>query len=81
MSFCNEPLLELRRAPQRERLTAALAALDATLPWEVPVIVGGERRAPGAEALASVDPGAPEWVVARAAVAREAEVEQAVARA
>ena len=43
-NFINEPLLELRRAPVRETLVDALAALDAQLPWRVPVIVG--RRPP-----------------------------------
>ena len=44
VNFTNEPLLELRRAPVRETLVDALAALDAQLPLRVPVIVAGERR-------------------------------------
>ena len=79
MTFRNEPLLELRRAPERARLTAALAALDATLPRAVPVIVAGERREQ--PTLDSVDPGAPGRVVARATVATVAEVDAAVAAA
>ncbi len=62
-NFTNEPLLELRRAPVRETLVDALAALDAQLPWRVPVIVGGERR--DEPTLRSHDPGAPDRVVAR----------------
>ena len=40
-TFINEPLLELRRAPVRETLVDALAALDQQLPWRVP---GADRR-------------------------------------
>ena len=75
--FRNEPLLELRRASVRDELRAALAALDARLPLEVPVLVGGERRS--APLLDSVDPGRPERLVARATVATGADVEAAVA--
>lgn len=78
-SFRNEPLLELRRASERERLSAALAALDRTLPLSVPTIVGGERRK--AASLASTDPGRPDRVVAEAAAATPAEVDAAVAAA
>ena len=41
MNFTNEPLMELRRSPVRAQLADALAALDAQLPWRVPVIIGG----------------------------------------
>ena len=58
MSFRNEPILELRRAPVRESLLEALRGLDRRLPLEVPVLVGGERGA--ASGLDSTDPGAPE---------------------
>lgn len=78
-SFRNEPLLELRRAPERERLLAALAALDRALPISVPAIVGGERRA-GAD-LVSIDPGAPERVVAEAPAATPTDVDASVAAA
>jgi RHH-type proline utilization regulon transcriptional repressor/proline dehydrogenase/delta 1-pyrroline-5-carboxylate dehydrogenase len=75
--FANEPTLELRRAPVRERLTAALSRLDASLPIAVPVMIGdGERT--GSE-LHSTDPGAPDRVVAYAAVATPAEAAEAVA--
>ncbi|HEX5911091.1 MAG TPA: hypothetical protein VFY44_11400, partial [Thermoleophilaceae bacterium] len=62
--FTNEPVAELRRAPAREALTAALRDLDATLPLEVPVLIGGDRGA--ATGLTSTDPGDPERVVATA---------------
>ena len=77
--FVNEPLLELRRAPERERLLAALAELDAGGSIEVPAIVAGERRLD--PALASIDPGSPGRVVAAATVASEEEVGAAVAAA
>ena len=35
MSFRNEPVLELRRAPAREALLEALRELDAGLPLQV----------------------------------------------
>ena len=76
MSFANEPVLELRRAPVRESLLAALRALDARLPLAVPVLVGGD---PGlAEGLDSTDPGAPARLVARAGSATAADAGAAV---
>ena len=45
MSFSNEPILELRRAPERDALLEALRALDARLPLKVPVLIGGDRGA------------------------------------
>ncbi|HZV74174.1 MAG TPA: aldehyde dehydrogenase family protein [Conexibacter sp.] len=77
--FRNEPLLELRRASERERLLDALAELDRTLPIAVPTIVAGERRRDAD--FASVDPGDPERVVAEAAAATQADVDAAVATA
>jgi len=78
--FRNEPALDLREAPVRERLLRELARLDATLPQEVPLLIGAAARAAG-RTLDSVDPGAPERVVAHAAVADAADVERAVAGA
>src|SRR5271165_6136086 len=79
--FRNEPILELRRGSVRASLDGALAALDARLALEVPVMVGGETRAPAGDELLSTDPGAPERVVARAAVAGATDVDAAVAGA
>jgi RHH-type proline utilization regulon transcriptional repressor/proline dehydrogenase/delta 1-pyrroline-5-carboxylate dehydrogenase len=87
--FANEPVLELRRAPVRDSLGAALAAVDARLPLRVPVMVGDGRREPDGPASAaptggdqgvivSTDPGEPECVVAVAAVAGERDVVAAV---
>jgi RHH-type proline utilization regulon transcriptional repressor/proline dehydrogenase/delta 1-pyrroline-5-carboxylate dehydrogenase len=75
-SFINEPLLELRRAPVRETLVDALAALDRQLPWRVPVLVGGDRR--DEPTFESTDPGAPGRVVALATAATTADVDAAV---
>ena len=63
-AFANEPHAELRRAPVRASLTAALRDLDAALPWRVPLLIGDER---GAEhGLDSTDPGKPDRLVASA---------------
>ena len=76
MSFRNEPILELRRAPARESLLDALRELDSRLPLEVPIMVGGERGA--AEGIESTDPGAPQRLVARAGEAGEDDVSAAL---
>ena len=60
--FANEPILELRRAPVRERLLHALGGLDASLPIAVPVLIGDGERA-GSQ-LRGTDPGRPDRVVA-----------------
>jgi RHH-type proline utilization regulon transcriptional repressor/proline dehydrogenase/delta 1-pyrroline-5-carboxylate dehydrogenase len=76
VSFRNEPILELRRAPERASLLEALRGLDAKLPLAVPALIGGERGA--AEGLDSTDPGTPERLVARAGRAGAAEAAAAV---
>ena len=76
MSFHNEPILELRRAPVRDSLLEALHGLDAKLPLAVPVLIGGDRGP--AEGLDSTDPGAPQRLVARAGNGGPAEAESAV---
>jgi RHH-type proline utilization regulon transcriptional repressor/proline dehydrogenase/delta 1-pyrroline-5-carboxylate dehydrogenase len=78
-AFANEPMLELRRAANRAALLEALAATDARLPLEVPVLVGTDRGC--AEGIASHDPGMPERCVARAGAASTADVDAAVVRA
>jgi RHH-type proline utilization regulon transcriptional repressor/proline dehydrogenase/delta 1-pyrroline-5-carboxylate dehydrogenase len=77
--FVNEPLLELRRAEVRTDAAAALAALDAQLPLEVPMLIGTELVR--GDAFASVDPGAPTRTVAHAHAATAAHVDAAIARA
>jgi RHH-type proline utilization regulon transcriptional repressor/proline dehydrogenase/delta 1-pyrroline-5-carboxylate dehydrogenase len=77
--FANEPLLELRRADVRASALEALAALDAQLPLEVPMLIGTELVR--GEAFASVDPGAPERVVAHAHAAGAPHVDAAISRA
>jgi RHH-type proline utilization regulon transcriptional repressor/proline dehydrogenase/delta 1-pyrroline-5-carboxylate dehydrogenase len=76
VTFRNEPILELRRAPQRAALLEALRELDARLPLAVPVLIAGERG--GAEGLDSTDPGKPDRLVARAGRAGAAEAAAAV---
>jgi RHH-type transcriptional regulator, proline utilization regulon repressor / proline dehydrogenase / delta 1-pyrroline-5-carboxylate dehydrogenase len=76
VSFRNEPILELRRAPEREALLEALRGLDAQLPLAVPVLIGGERGA--AAGLDSTDPGRPERLVAEAGRGGAAEAAAAV---
>jgi RHH-type transcriptional regulator, proline utilization regulon repressor / proline dehydrogenase / delta 1-pyrroline-5-carboxylate dehydrogenase len=77
--FTNEPLLELRRAPERELLLEGLRSLDPQLPINVPVWIGGDRR-DGAQTI-STDPGNPEREVAHAAAATPGDVDSAVAAA
>jgi len=76
VSFVNEPTLELRRAPARESLLAALDGLEARLPLSVPVLVGGDRGR--AEGIDSTDPGRPSRLVARAGRATAADATAAV---
>jgi RHH-type proline utilization regulon transcriptional repressor/proline dehydrogenase/delta 1-pyrroline-5-carboxylate dehydrogenase len=77
--FVNEPLFELRRAPERETLLEGMRALDPELPLQVPVWIGTDRRM--GDAIVSTDPGKPEHVVANAAAATPDDVEHAVAAA
>ncbi len=77
--FVNEPVLELRRAPERERLLQGLAELEPELPLRVPVWIGEQRR--DGDAITSTDPGAPTRVVAVSAAASSDEVDLAVATA
>ena len=74
--FANEPHAELRRAPVRAALEAALRELEPRLPWRVPVLVGSDRGAE--EGLDSTDPGEPERIVASAGRATPADVDRAV---
>jgi RHH-type proline utilization regulon transcriptional repressor/proline dehydrogenase/delta 1-pyrroline-5-carboxylate dehydrogenase len=77
--FANEPALELRRAPARESLLAALRELEPRLPLEVPVLVGEGERGPGeGKRFESTDPGEPTRVVAVAARADAREAAAAV---
>jgi RHH-type transcriptional regulator, proline utilization regulon repressor / proline dehydrogenase / delta 1-pyrroline-5-carboxylate dehydrogenase len=74
--FSNEPLLELRRGEVRERASAALAELDSQLPIKVPLALG-EKAADG-PAFDSVDPSAPDRIVASARAATREHVSEAV---
>jgi RHH-type transcriptional regulator, proline utilization regulon repressor / proline dehydrogenase / delta 1-pyrroline-5-carboxylate dehydrogenase len=74
--FANEPTLELRRAPARESLTAALRELEPRLPLAVPILIGRDTGAH--EGFESTDPGEPDRVVATAGRATEDDAAQAV---
>ncbi len=74
--FANEPVLELRRAPERETLLEGLAWLDGRLPIRAPLWIGDERR--DGDQLVSTDPGAPDRVVALAPRATRADAQAAV---
>ena len=78
--FENEPILELRRAANREALLGALGDLDARLPIEVPLIIGRDASMGGASVATfeSVDPGSPGRVVAVAQRATEADAAAAI---
>jgi predicted delta-1-pyrroline-5-carboxylate dehydrogenase group 2 len=76
VSFRNEPVLELRRAPARESLLDALRQLDAKLPLQVPVSVGEAH--PDRQTFDSTDPGQPDRVVATAGMSTEEDAAAAV---
>ncbi len=75
--FANEPILELRRASERAKLSSALGALG--LPLRVPVWIGNHIR--HGEQLRSTDPAVPSRIVALAAKATPEEAAAAVATA
>jgi RHH-type proline utilization regulon transcriptional repressor/proline dehydrogenase/delta 1-pyrroline-5-carboxylate dehydrogenase len=79
ITFRNEPLLELRRGPVRNEALAALAALDAKLPLEVPMLIGDDVVT--GQVFASVDPSRPATVVANAHAATAAHVADAISAA
>jgi RHH-type transcriptional regulator, proline utilization regulon repressor / proline dehydrogenase / delta 1-pyrroline-5-carboxylate dehydrogenase len=72
--FANEPVLELRRASERQKLLDGMERLE--LPVRVPVWIGDDQR--HGDALVSTDPGAPDRVVAVAATATREEADLAV---
>jgi len=74
--FRNEPVLELRRASERQKLLDGLAWLDERLPIRAPVWIGDERR--DGDELLSTDPGNPDRLVARAPRATPDEVDAAI---
>src|SRR5436189_918952 len=87
--FENEPVLELRRAANREALLGALRELDTRLPIRVPLIIDrsakdaskGRRSADGGASnttFESTDPGSPSRVVAVAERGTEADAAAAV---
>ncbi|MCU1452397.1 MAG: aldehyde dehydrogenase family protein [Acidimicrobiales bacterium] len=79
-TFRNEPWAELRRAPVRRRFAAAVAATEAALGFDVPLLVAG-RAIHTSDTLPSVDPGRTDRVVARQALAGPEHVEAAIGAA
>ena len=77
--FRNEPVLELRRAPERQKLLDGLAWLDERLPLRAPTWIGDERR--DGDALVSTDPADPERVIAAAPRGGAAEADAALSAA
>ena len=73
--FANEPVLELRRAPARESLLAAMRELDARLPLRV------DGDTASRATFTSTDPGKPSRVVAEASRATVEDASAAVAAA
>ncbi len=73
--FVNEPEAELRRAPIRQRLVAAVASTATG--FAVPVRVGADERVGGAT-MASVDPGRIDVTICESALATPAEAARAV---
>jgi len=76
VSFRNHPLLELRRAEVRDRLTEALGALDRELPLRPEVVLAGKGAA--GDDRASSDPCEPDREVARLRWADAEEAERAL---
>jgi RHH-type proline utilization regulon transcriptional repressor/proline dehydrogenase/delta 1-pyrroline-5-carboxylate dehydrogenase len=72
VTFRNEPILELRRAPVRQSLLEALRELDSRLPLRVAAFGNGT------DAFSSTDPGTPDRVVASAGRSTEADAAAAV---
>ena len=77
--FRNEPILELRRSGDRQKLLDGLQQLDPQLPVRAAVWIGGDQR--HGDDLPSTDPGNPERLVATAPKATPDEAAEAVARA
>ena len=77
--FRNEPILELRRSGDRQKLLDGLTELDQRLPIRAAVWVGRDQR--HGDDLPNTDPGNPERLVATAAKATPEEAQEAVARA
>ncbi|MBI5105867.1 MAG: aldehyde dehydrogenase family protein [Solirubrobacterales bacterium] len=75
-TFRNEPVLELRRASERERLLQGLAWLDGRPPVDAATWIGDDKQS--GDANVSTDPGDPERVVAHAPVATAQDVAHAV---
>jgi RHH-type proline utilization regulon transcriptional repressor/proline dehydrogenase/delta 1-pyrroline-5-carboxylate dehydrogenase len=74
--FHNEPLLELRRSSERERLLGGLEWLDRRDPLSAAIVVAGERR--DGNNIVSCDPSDPGRIIALAPQAAAADVDEAL---
>jgi len=77
--FRNEPVLELRRAAERQKLLDGLGWLDERLALRAPTWIGDDRH--DGDDLVSTDPGDPSRVVALAPRGGPAEVDAALTAA
>ncbi|HKE76463.1 MAG TPA: bifunctional proline dehydrogenase/L-glutamate gamma-semialdehyde dehydrogenase, partial [Acidimicrobiales bacterium] len=78
--YAPEPVAEWRRPGARAAMGGAVAAVERAAAVDVPALIAGERVTTAAT-LASVDPAAPDRVVARAASTTVEDVDRAVAAA
>jgi len=75
--FHNEPCLDWTVADNRERFAAALTKVRSELPYEVPLIIGGNKVQPGTRKQ-SANPNLPEEIVGTVAAAGPKEAGEAV---
>jgi RHH-type proline utilization regulon transcriptional repressor/proline dehydrogenase/delta 1-pyrroline-5-carboxylate dehydrogenase len=76
--FDNEPHAELRRVEVQERLVEAVRRVEGTLPFDVPLVIGGDRTTTD-DSIVSVDPGRTDRVVCHSAAATIDDANAAVA--
>jgi RHH-type proline utilization regulon transcriptional repressor/proline dehydrogenase/delta 1-pyrroline-5-carboxylate dehydrogenase len=75
--FVNEPHTEWRRPRSRARFADVARSALSAAPFEVPMVIDGERVV-GAAEIVSVDPGRPDRVVCRSAAATVAHADHAI---
>ncbi len=78
--FVNEPFTDFSVPENRERMLAALDAVEAQLGGDYPIVVGGERRVTGGW-IRSRNPGDTQQVVGRVAKAGKQDALDAIAAA
>ena len=78
--FVNEPTTDFSNPANRQAMLNTLARIEASLGQDYGIVVGGERRTPGAW-IESRNPGNPSQLVGRVAKARQSDAQDAVAAA